>query len=195
MKMTVRPLLSFTGRLMRNGLLYRPTSTKPVLNGGRVDACSSRPLGNRKRQSIKGDESRILVDALVLTLLKGCRPLAVLRRVVTIVVNPINGQTVRLQPHILHKVIDNTPAATYLDAPATVVSIAYVLRIAASLVHVAKTVVGGCLRQAMSVGRVVGSRAVNEPACGNISCSHCAISLAFWSGGWGLPSPSTDTIA
>lgn len=78
----------------------------------------------------------------VLGLLFPGRPLAILRRIWTVVVNSLDGQAGRLFSHVGKEVLKLAPALAHDDSPLTVKPVVWVLSICAAREHVRPRLIG-----------------------------------------------------
>jgi hypothetical protein len=98
-----------------------------------TDAKAPAPLADRRRLPVEGDET---VTPLVLRLLTGGRPAAVLRAVRPVDVDAVDAVLLRwARPHVGQEVLEAVPPLTHRDAAPTIIGIGCVLRIRAASAH------------------------------------------------------------
>jgi len=126
-------------------LFDRPAVTsQAVAKRLTIDARLFRPLCNSLCFASKRDQCSLARVSHLLLL--SCPP-AILRTIIAIIIFTIQRSSGRAVPHISHEICKVFPAATYRDAPATVILPGRISRIGASLPHFRPDRVVGVLSQ------------------------------------------------
>jgi hypothetical protein len=133
------PLLERKARLFRFSSdwsgkcsLYIPPCRQAALKRTVFDLHILRPSREALGFTLEGKSS---VRVLIAVLLFCRRPSAIFRAVVTVIVNSIQGHSVRRFAHVVKEIFKTAPSLTNTNAPATVSWIIVVRRISTSLDH------------------------------------------------------------
>ena len=131
-------VLTEMNRLSQRLLDTPSASVNPLQDGGWVGANLTRPFAHRLGDAAKRESG---VAALIVGLLSRVSPPAVIRRVVPVDINPVNGVVGWAFSHVSKEAVKGAPSSAHGNAATTVVSPLVVLRVGATGFHVSPAVI------------------------------------------------------
>lgn len=158
---------------------YRPSALQPTMDGAGTHVEFTRPFADCHRPSLKRNRG----DAAIMTLLGCCGPSTVIGRIRTIVVDSIKAVSGGLGSHIREEGDKAmAPPRAHCDAASAPIGVAGMLRVMTPPLHVAPSVVFGCLLAASVVpvcgalARGIGNQAPTTTArpAAKMTTSHVA---------------------
>jgi len=147
----------------RQGSFHRPASPSNAgMESGIADWRFIGPLREREGFAIMGNA---YIAPSVILLLLSCSPFTVISKITQVIVDSLNGQTVRAFPHIGKEILKDHPFITNGNASFSILFVGFVIFISTSILHGTMNSICSYFVQAMSYAVSI-SKATASAGCG-----------------------------